>query len=153
MGLVTLTFLVTACGLSEREKTVADTNAQIETVYQRSEELARAIYELPEEPTGPESFGSVNTAYRSYREEVERLNVLIHRLGGLIPELNEHLRTQFDPTAEEALTRCDAAVSVFEEPAATEADYQEALTVMCLCIERYANAVTAVSQAYARLAG
>jgi hypothetical protein len=152
LGLVTLSMIVAACGLNEREKSVAETNAQIETVYQQSELLARAIYELPDEPNGPASFATVVAAYQGYRTEVNRLNVLIHNLSEVVPELAEHLRTNFDPAAEEALSRCDTAVTVFENAAATAEEYQEALTSLCLCVERYAESVTAVSQAYARLA-
>jgi hypothetical protein len=150
---VVLAFLASACGLNQREKAVAETNAQIEVVYHESEALARAIYDLPDQPQGPEAFAGLLTAYSSYRLEVDRLNVMIHRLGGLVPELNDHLRERFDPESEEALNRCESAVEVFQSPDATEAEYQEALTALCLCVERYAATVTAVSQQYARLAG
>jgi len=151
--LATLATIVSACGLNQREKAVADTNAQIEAVYDQSESLANAIYALPEQLDGPESFETVISAYRLYRDEVNRLNVLIHRLGGIVPELNEHLRESFDPEVEASLARCDAAIEVFEGEDASAEAYQEALTAMCLCIERYAAAVTSVSQEYARLAG
>jgi hypothetical protein len=150
---VILAMLVSACGLNQREKAVAETNAQIEVVYRQSEVLARTIYELPDEPTGPEAFTPLLGAYTAYRQEVDRLNVMLHRLGGLVPELNEHLRSHFDPETEDALDRCESAIEIFESPAATETEYQEALTAICLCVERYAAAVTAVSQQYARLAG
>ncbi len=153
LALATLATIVTACGLNQREQAVAETNTQIEAVYGQSEALANAIYLLPEQLEGPESFDPVVSAYRLYRDEVNRLNVLVHRLGGIVPELNEHLRVSFDPEVEASLVRCDSAIEVFEQPDASTEAYQEALTAMCLCIERYAAAVTAVSQEYARLAG
>lgn len=151
LALVVLAMIVTACGLSNRERYVAETNAQIEKVYEESEALARAIYELPDEPSGPESFSGVISAYESYRVEVERLNVLVHRLGEVVPELTDHLAEHFDPAVADTHDSCNAAVSVFQSPSATEDEYQEALTSMCLCIERYAEAVTEVSRAYARI--
>jgi hypothetical protein len=151
--LATLATIVTACGLNQREQAVAETNAQIEAVYDQSESLANTIYQLPDQPTGPESFTPIISAYRAYRDEVNRLNVLLHRLGGIVPELNGHLRTSFDPEAEASLGRCDDAIAIFEQSDASPEAYQEALTAMCLCIESYADAVTAVSQEYARVAG
>lgn len=141
------------CGLSQREKYVADTNAQILTVRETSDQLAQAIAELPDEPSGPESFTALIAAYRAYRQEVDRLNVLIHRLAEVVPELTEHLRDAFDPDMGDALDRCTSAVTTFEQAEGTDQGYRQALTSMCLCIERYAAAVTAVSREYARLAG
>lgn len=153
LALMTLAALASSCGLNQRDKAVADTNAQIERVYEQSEFLARAIYDLPDQPDGPESFGRLLAAYQDYRQEVNRLNVMIRRLSGVVPELTEHLRDQFDPEATESLERCDSAVLVFQQTEVGEAEYQQALTAVCLCVERYAAAVTAVSQEYARLVG
>lgn len=145
--------LVGACGLTKREKYVADTNAQIKVVYEKSEELAQAIYQVPDEPTGPESFSELIATYNTYRAEVDELNTRIHDLVEVVPELADHLRESYDPEVSEALNHCDAAVDVFAETDATEEDYQVALTGLCLCIERFAEAVTAVSREYARVAG
>ena len=146
-------FFLTACGLNERERHVAETNAQIEEVRQQSLALARAIYVLPDRPTGPESFADVIGTYEAYRAEVDRLNVLIHGLGEVSPEITDHLREIFDREVDTAVSGGDDSVSLFDQPDATVEDYQEALTLLCLSVERYAEAVTAVSQEYNRLAG
>ena len=147
------TFFLTACGLSERERHVAETNSQIEEVRQQSLALARAIYVLPDRPTGPESFVDVISTYHEYRTEVDRLNVLIHSLGEVSPEITDHLREIFDREVDAAVSGGDESVTLFDLAGATVDDYQEALTMLCLSVERYAEAVTAVSQEYNRLAG
>ncbi|MBN1947148.1 MAG: hypothetical protein JW797_15870 [Bradymonadales bacterium] len=151
LALIALAALGSSCGLNKREAYLADTNSQIQVVYELSEHLAREIYNLPDQLEGSEDFQTVTAAYQAYRLEVNRLNQLIHRLCEVIPELNEHLRTAFDPTVAEALTLGDDAVAVFQQPAAERTDYQNALTQLCLSIERYAGAVTALSREYARL--
>ena len=132
---------------------MAETNAQIEEVRQQSLALARAIYVLPDRPTGPESFTDVIDTYQEYRAEVDRLNVLIHGLGEVSPEITDHLRDVFDHEVDSAVIGGDESVTLFDQPGSTVEDYQEALTMLCLSVERYAEAVTAVSQEYNRLAG
>ena len=123
-----LAMTLSSCGLSQRERAIADTNAQIVMVDQTSEALARSIYDLPEVPNTADHFEAVTAAYQAYRQEVDR-------------------------EVESALRRCESAVTVFVQPDADEEGYREALTSLCLCVERYAAAVTAVSREYARLAG
>jgi hypothetical protein len=148
-----LAMALASCGLSQRERAIAEANAQIMTVDEASQALARAIYDLPEAPSSGEHFAGVMAAYRGYRQEVDRLYLQIHQLGEVIPELNAHIRESFDPEVSDAMDRCEAAVTVFEQPQASEEAYREALTSLCLCVERHAAAVTAVSREYARLAG
>ncbi len=150
LALATIIITLGACGLSQREKQIAATNSQIIQVGQESEALAAAIYDTPDVPEGPESFAGVLTAYRSYRAEVDRLNVQLHRLGEVVPALTPHLGEEFDPNVESALAHCDTAVAVLESPA-DDTTYRSALTSMGLCIEEYAAAVTAVSRQYSGL--
>ena len=153
--LATATIVITmaGCGLNQREQQIAETNEQIVEVRQRSEDLAAAIYALPDDPQGPEAFAEVVSAYDGYRDAVDRLDVLIRRLGEILPRLTGHLSESFDPEVEAALGRCESAVAVFRGPQAEDATYQSALTSLCLCVEEYAAAVTAVSRQYSRLAG
>ncbi|MCA9563179.1 MAG: hypothetical protein KC561_06805, partial [Myxococcales bacterium] len=139
--------------LSEREKHVADTNAQIAAVRRQSEVLAQAIYDLPDAPEASADFAPLFTAYQAYRQEVDRLNNLIHQLAAVAPDLTEHLRDSFDPAMEEANALCDDSIATFRDEESDPSDYQRALTSLCLCVERYASAVTAVSRAYANLPG
>ena len=153
LALVTLATLGSACGQSKREAYLADTNAQIQVVYELSENLAREIYNLPDHLSGTEDFQAIIHAYQAYREEVNRLNIMIHRLSEVVPSLTDHLRTTFDPGVEEALALGEAAVAVFQQLGADRVIYQQALTQLCLSIERYATAETALSREYARLMG
>lgn len=153
LAVATIFLTVAGCGLNQREQQIADTNQQILVVRQRSEDLAAAIYALPDEPQGPEDFTEVVATYEGYRTAVDRLSVLIRRLGEILPHLTTHLSESFDPEVEAALDRCESAVEVFQGPQVEDAVYQSALTSLCLCVEQYAAAVTAVSRQYSRLAG
>ena len=153
LAVATICLTLAACGLNQREQQIADTNAQIQVVYQASEALAGAIGDLPDDAAGSEHFSGVVQAYASYRTAVDQLNVMLRRLGEIIPDLTDHLSESFDIEVNGALERCDSAIAVLEGPAVDDATYLDALTSLCLCVERYAETVTAVSREYSRLAG
>ena len=145
--------VLAGCGLNERERLVADTNAHIRVVEEQGQAVAEAIAALTDLPAGPESFQGVIDSVRTYRAALDELNGLVERLGALDPEgLAPYVTAEFGPAALQAAEDCDGAVADLGREDATDAHWREALARVGRCIEHYGEAVDGVAREHAQRA-
>lgn len=150
---LTLFTALTGCGLSERERAVADSNEAIRQVEQVSQEVAQKIADLPDAPLTPENVGGLREAVGRYLGQMEKLNVALRALGPHYPALQGYLNESFRPSAEAAAANCQEAIDSLAAPSTSQEDYRKSITRIGLCIERYATAVTNLAAEYNKLTG
>ncbi|TVR01769.1 MAG: hypothetical protein EA398_09125 [Deltaproteobacteria bacterium] len=148
--LILLTGLASACGLNESERAVADTNEAIRAVEQAGRTVADAIHALPESGLNHDSFGALRAAIGQYMGRMETLNDAVRDLRPHFERLVPHIDETFRPAAEAAASACQEATGILENPAADADAYRRAITRIGLCMDRYATAVTNVSNEYRR---
>lgn len=144
-----LAFLA-GCGLSERERAVSRVNTQIRLVEEASQRVADVISELPDRELSANDFEALRTALGDYMSGMDGLNGAMRDLGENLEELAEHVENNFRPSAEAAASSCQNALDAFADEAATQEDFQRAITRVGQCLERYATAVSNVKAAHDR---
>lgn len=149
---ILLAFLafLTACGLSDRERAVAQVNENIRAVEAFGQAVAEVIAQLPERELTSEDFDPLREALSVYLGGMDELNAAMRALGEHVEELREHVESTFRPSAEAAAGSCQAAIDAFEADGATQEEYQRAITRIGQCLERYATAVSNVKAAHDR---
>lgn len=144
-----LAFLA-GCGLTERERAVSRVNAQIRAVEASSQDVADVIAALPDRELNVADFAELRQALQDYLDGMDGLNQAMRELGEQVGELQEHVTGTFRPSAEAAAASCQNALDAFADPAATQEDFQRAITRVGQCLERYATAVSNVKAAHDR---
>ena len=142
--------LLSACGLSDRERAVAEVNENIREVEAFGQAVAEVIAQLPDRELAKADFDDLRDSLTSYMAGMDLLNAAMRSLGENVEELHDHVETTFRPSAEAAAGSCQAAVDAFDADAATQEDYQRAITRIGQCLDRYATAVTNVKAAHDR---
>jgi hypothetical protein len=148
----TVCIVSAGCSLGPRERLVVDMNVKVQEVEAAAGAVSEEIYNLLDEPTGPDSFTALIAAYRSYRESADALVDVVHQLPELAPELTEHISSSFDPAVTEALAGCVEAVTAFESAESDDTQCREALATLSLCIEHYGDALNELAREYGRVA-
>lgn len=149
--LILLTGFAVGCGLSERERAVSDANRANDAVYEASRLVAQRVAELPDTDPDRQALRPLRHALQGYVEAVERYNEALRLVTLHLPALDAHYSSSFLPASENALSACEDALQAFDaETVETEA-VQRAIARVGLCMDRYATAVTRMSNAYQRL--
>lgn len=146
-----LSSLLSACGLSQKDRAVSDANEAIRAVEVAGQEIASRINELPAEDIEPAAFSALTDAIGVYVERAEMLNAALRGLGEFFPSLSEYVEQTFRPASESALQACQEAMDAFGDENATQEDFRRAVTRVGLCLQRYATAVSNVSAEYSRI--
>ena len=153
-ALATLLFpLLVACGLSAREQSVSSANAAIRAVDESNKAVAESLASLPEGALTPDDFQGVRAAVIAHMEKMESTNAALRAVGAFFPELQKQIDETFRPEAEKAATACQEALDTSSTPTASQDDFLHAVTRVGFCVDRYATAVTSVSEEYTRLSG
>ncbi len=142
--------LLTACGLSERERAVSRVNEHIREVETAGQHVADVIAELPDSELAREDFTPLRSALSAYLLGMDNLNAAMRDLGEQVDELSEHISTSFRPSSEAAAASCQHAMDALEAEEASQEDFQRAITRIGQCLERYATAVSNVKAAHDR---
>ena len=148
--LILLTGLASACGLNESERSVAETNEAIRAVEEAGRAVADAIHGLPETGLHFDSFEEVRSSIERYMERMDTLNDAVRNLRPHFERLAPYIDDTFRPAAEAAAAACQEALGTLQNPAADAEGYRRAITRAGLCMDRYATAVTNVSNEYRR---
>lgn len=148
--LIAFLALLTACGLSDRERAVARVNENIRTVEASGQAVAEVIAQLPDRELAGDDFGPLRQSLGVYLQGMDELNAAMRSLGEHVEELREHVESIFRPSAEAAASSCQAAIDALDAEGATQEDYQRAITRIGQCLERYATAVSNVKAAHDR---
>lgn len=144
--------LLSACGLTERERAVSRVNEQTQRVAQAGQVVAEVIAELPESDLQFQHFESLREALVTYLDGMDSLNAAMRAFGEQVEDIQEHIETTFRPSSEAAASSCQAALDALTDEEATHEDYQRAITRIGQCLERYATAVNNVKAAHDRTA-
>lgn len=148
--LIAFVALLTACGLSDRERAVADVNENIREVEASGQAVAEVIAQLPDRELESDDFDELRSSLTTYMAGMDLLNAAMRSLGEHVEELRDHVETTFRPSAEAAAGSCQAAIDTFDAEGASQEDYQRAVTRIGQCLERYATAVSNVKAAHDR---
>jgi uncharacterized protein YukE len=148
--LVAFVALLTACGLSDRERAVADVNENIRAVEASGQRVAEVIAQLPDRELSKGDFEELRESLTEYLAGMDQLNAAMRSLGEQLEELRDHVEVRFRPSGEAAAHSCQAAIDAFQAEDATQEDYQRAITRIGQCLERYATAVSNVKAAHDR---
>jgi hypothetical protein len=148
---IAFTALLSACGLSERDRAVSAVNEEIRSVDTTSRLIAALNADLPlDEDLTPERVTPLREALGEYMASMDRLNAAMRAMAPFFDGLDAHVEEQFRPSAEAAANSCQQAYDALFDPEASQEDYQRAITRIGQCLERYAAAVSNVKAAHDR---
>jgi hypothetical protein len=95
----------------------------------------------------------LTSSVENYLNAVDDLNGAIRHLADVMPEMNDHVRSEFMPKAEEAAQACQQALDLIQgNEQADDVVLRNAITKLGVCIDQYAKTVTGVSTAYGQIA-
>ena len=143
--------LLSSCGLSDKEKSVARTNVAIEDVAEAGRQVANSIAALSGQTPDERDIRPVRDATRLYMERMETLNASIRQLAEVFTGLADYVETTFLENAERAAVDCQDALNLISGDSPDDEQIRSAITRIGRCIDVYADEVTRVSARYAEV--
>lgn len=149
--IVLFSLLSAGCGLNEQERTVSEVNGAIRSVEETGSGVAAAIA-AQEGTEGTRDVERLSEAVQTYMASVDELNAHMRELTEVMPAMNEHIRGEFMPKAEEAATACQQALDLLQNSEQVDdVVLRDAITRLGVCIDQYAHSVTRVSTMYSQV--
>lgn len=149
--MIFLAAMMAACGLSERERTVAQTNSALEDVDRSHQAITEAIAALSAQPAGERECSELLNSAQEYREHVATLDGAIRELGSTSEQLDAFVNETYLVKREEAESDCQQAVDLLEGEQPTDDEIRQAITLLGRCVTDYAEAFNEVVREYSQL--